>query len=94
MQCQDFRNNFTVQGDQEVFKPMTVGFRMDGLQGNMVAHVGHAMDGGRHCALVSIIWGPLGSSSAIPILCSPTSECLLDCNFHASQCETHLFRYS
>ncbi len=36
-----------------MFKPLTVGFRLDGMQGSMAAHVGHAMEGGRHCALVS-----------------------------------------
>ena len=42
-----------MQEDQEVFKPLTVGFRLDGMQGNMAAHVGHTTEGGRHCALVS-----------------------------------------
>ena len=34
---------------------MTVGFRLDGLQGAMVAHVGHALESGRHCALVALV---------------------------------------
>ena len=39
----------------EAFKPMTVGFRLEGMQGNMVAHVGHAFENGRHCALVALV---------------------------------------
>ena len=48
-----------MQEGQEGFKPLTVGFRLDGMQGSMAAHVGHAMEGGRHCALVSggTCWG-------------------------------------
>jgi hypothetical protein len=42
-------------GEEEDFKPVTMGFRLDGLQGAMVAHVGHALEGGRHCALVALV---------------------------------------
>ena len=34
---------------------MTAGFRLEGVQGSMVAHVGHAFERGRHCALVVLV---------------------------------------
>ena len=41
--------------EEEDFKPVTVRFRLDGLQGAMVARVGHALESGRHCALVALV---------------------------------------
>lgn len=41
-----------VQAEDKGFKPMTAGFRLEGIQGSMVAHVGHTCESGRHCALV------------------------------------------
>lgn len=41
--------------EEEGFRPFTIGFRLEGMQGNMVAHVGHAFEGGRHCALVALV---------------------------------------
>ena len=34
---------------------MTAGFRLEGIQGSMVAHVGHTCESGRHCALVVLV---------------------------------------
>ena len=47
------------------FKPLTVGFRLEGLQGAMVAHVGHAFEGGRHCALVALVCSEAFPESAL-----------------------------
>ena len=53
MECQVIKSGLRVQEDREEYKPLTVGFCLDGMQGSMAAHVGHAMENGRHCALVS-----------------------------------------
>ncbi len=34
---------------------MTAGFRLEGIQGSMAAHVGHTCESGRHCALVVLV---------------------------------------
>ncbi len=44
-----------MQDGDEGFKPMTAGFRLEGIQGSMAAHVGHTCESGRHCALVVLV---------------------------------------